>query len=352
MKRVLAYSALLLTGMGISHGFDLSPYKPALEILTQVCLAVIMIEAGLEFSADIRHPRTYAVDAMVATAASALPWILSAVYFYNALQMDWKPASLLACFAAPTSAGVLFTLLAAAGLSRTWVFRKARVLAVFDDLATLLLLVPLQMMIVGWKPELLVTVTITVGLIYAGYRWVNQSEWPVDKPWLLLYGILLWAIGSGFHTLTRLHLEILLPAFVMGCILRHRGIVEGDDPHSVLDQGIKGLFLLLVGCAIPRFSVQGMDWMSVAGHVLALTVIGNLGKCVPFFFYRNEVSARDRAALSVAMFPRGEVGAGVLLLAMRDGVGEFPLIVGSLSLALNLTLTGVFILGVKRLIKS
>ena len=57
---------------------------------------------------------------------------------------SWTEALLAGRFAAPTSAGILFSMLAAAGLSGTWVFRKARVLAIFDDLDTVLLMIPLD----------------------------------------------------------------------------------------------------------------------------------------------------------------------------------------------------------------
>ncbi len=52
-------------------------------------------------------------------------------------------------FAAPTSVGVLFTMLATAGLSATWLFRKARILAIFNDLDTVLLMIPLKMFMIG-----------------------------------------------------------------------------------------------------------------------------------------------------------------------------------------------------------
>ena len=49
-------------------------------------------------------------------------------------------------------------------------------------------------------------------------------------------------------------------------------------------------------------------------HVLALTVLSNLGKMFPAFCYRREAHWRERLALAIGMWPRGEVGAGVLVL--------------------------------------
>jgi len=52
------------------------------------------------------------------------------------------------------------------------------------------------------------------------------------------------------------------------------------------------------------------------------------------------------------MWPRGEVGAGVLVLSLSYGIGGPIVTVAMLSLALNLVLTGVFIVVVKKLIEG
>ena len=39
-------------------------------------------------------------------------------------------------------------------MKETWIFQKARILAIFDDLDTLLLMVPLKAIFVGLKWEL------------------------------------------------------------------------------------------------------------------------------------------------------------------------------------------------------
>ena len=60
------------------------------------------------------------------------------------------------------------------------------------------------------------------------------------------------------------------------------------------------------------------------------------------------------------MFPRGEVGIGVLLVSLeifrQQNLLDSPAVqqsmtIGTLSLALNLALTGVFIMGVIRLVR-
>jgi Kef-type K+ transport system membrane component KefB len=71
---------------------------------------------------------------------------------------------------------------------------------------------------------------------------------------------------------------------------------------------------------------------------------------VPAFCYRQEASWKERLALAIGMWPRGEVGAGVLVVSLGYGLGGPMMTVAMLSLALNLILTGAFILVVRRLV--
>jgi hypothetical protein len=57
-------------------------------------------------------------------------------------------------------------------------------------------------------------------------------------------------------------------------------------------------------------------------------------------------------ALAIGMWPRGEVGAGVLVISLSYGIGGPIVTVAMLSLALNLLLTGFFILVVKKLMQT
>jgi Kef-type K+ transport system membrane component KefB len=95
-----------------------------------------------------------------------------------------------------------------------------------------------------------------------------------------------------------------------------------------------------------------MAWPALIAHVLILTVLINLGKMFPAFCYRNEAHWRERLAVAIGMWPRGEVGAGVLVISLSYGIGGPIVTVAMLSLALNLLLTGAFIYVVKRLTRS
>ena len=134
-------------------------------------LAFIMIHVGFEFHIDKSNLGQYGWDYVVAFTAASFPWVFVTGYFVFVMLPPeicggtlaaWKETLLAGRFAAPTSAGVLFSMLAAAGLGRTWLFRKARILAIFDDLDTVLLMIPLKMLMVGlaWQLGLIVVVMV------------------------------------------------------------------------------------------------------------------------------------------------------------------------------------------------
>lgn len=91
-----------------------------------------------------------------------------------------------------------------------------------------------------------------------------------------------------------------------------------------------------------------MSWDKIALHVIIVSALSNLGKMFPMLFYRDR-SWRERMALSVGMFTRGEVGAGVVFIALSYNLGGPALIISVLTLALNLILTGFFVMIVKKL---
>ena len=142
----------------------------------------------------------------------------------------WSESLLEARFASPTSAGVLFSMLAAAGLAATWVFQKARVLAIFDDLDTILFMVPLKMLMVGLRWQLGVIVVLIGTLLWLAWRFMHALRWPTAWPFVMAYAAGITACSSLACTSSAtIHLEVLLPAFVLGCML-HRP--PGVDVHA------------------------------------------------------------------------------------------------------------------------
>lgn len=391
MKKVFAYSVLLVMGLAGSQFIPgwMGNWWPGasvgIRIATMVALAFIMIRVGYEFEIDRSRLKEIAVDYGVAATAAAFPWIFVTLYFLFLLFPEgswhdieaWKSALLAGRFAAPTSAGVLFSMLAAAGLSATWVFRKVRVLAIFDDLDTVLLMIPLKMLIVGVRWQMAVIVVIMFSLLWIGWSHFRRLHWSVGWPAVLGYsgGIVLvseiiYQTSKLIDDIVPIHIEVLLPAFVLGCLLArpagsdpHRddsreGHQEGpEDPAEQRASGIvSGVFMVLVGLNMPILATvmtsDSPGWAVIGLHVILVTCLANLGKMFPVLVYRREATWRQRLAVCIGMWPRGEVGAGVLILSLSYGISGSMIVVAAFSLVLNLVLTGVFIVAVKRLLRE
>ncbi len=433
MRNVLLFSLLLLLGLIGSQwlpgvvGPAYATVGDIVRVLTMVGLSFIMIRVGYEFDIDKSNLRQYGWDYVVAFTAASFPWIFVTLYFvYVLLPPDvwgtlaaWQETLLAGRFAAPTSAGVLFSMLAAAGLSATWLFRKARILAIFDDLDTVLLMIPLKMLMVGMAWQLGLIVVVMAFMLAVAYVFLHRILIPVTWPWVLAYAAGITAISEAVYKGSKIidesvpiHIEVLLPAFVLGCIMAYprrdadgtiTGMGDTHDGHKAIDTPaerrvgtiIAAVFMILVGLSMPMIlsgdaagqggamaeSVEptlhaagvpaaeaaaarigasrqigrltaaqpALGWGLIILHVLIVTFISNLGKMFPAFCYRREAHWRERLAVAIGMWPRGEVGAGVLVISLSYGIGGPIVTIAMLSLALNLLLTGFFIYIVQRL---
>jgi hypothetical protein len=439
MRKVVLFSMLLLLGLIGSQwlpgviGPSYATAGDIIRIMTMTALSFIMIRVGYEFDIDKSNLEKYGWDYLIAFTAASFPWVFVTLYFVFVLLPPevwgslaaWKETLLAGRFAAPTSAGVLFSMLAAAGLGGTWLFHKARVLAIFDDLDTVLLMIPLKMIMVGLVWQLGVTVVVMAVMLITAYVFLHKVRIPVSWRWVFTYSVLITAIsemvykGSMFiDDSVPIHIEVLLPAFVLGCVMAYpkqssqdeattsREFNRRDRGHEAIDTPVErkvatavaSIFMILVGLSMPLIlrgeaSVQGgamngtfestlhaggspvaeadesrisasqkigritaseptIPWRFIALHVLIVTIISNLGKMFPVFCYRKEAHWRERLALAIGMWPRGEVGAGVLVISLSYGIGGPVITVAMLSLALNLLFTGFFIYLVKRLIAT
>lgn len=383
MRKIILFSVFLLIGLAGSQFFPVllgaetfAHIKPFFDSMLYVCLAYIMINVGREFELDKSKWKSYTEDYFIAMATAAVPWLLICCYFIFLMpaqyRMDWsawKETLLLSRFAAPTSAGILFTMLAAAGLKKSWVFQKTRVLAIFDDLDTILLMIPLQIFMIGMKWQLGVVVVFVFFCLYLGWTKLNKFRMPQGWSDILGYSTILVALFEGIYVVTKeifgpdsaVHIEILLPAFILGMVMKTR------EHHSKSDETassiISYLFMFLVGLSAPLFigvdfsatagdcmigQVGDMSWGEIAFHVLITTALSNIGKLLPIFFYRDR-SLTERLALSIGMFTRGEVGAGIVFIALGYGLGGPLLAIALLTILTNLILTGFFVVIVKSL---
>jgi Kef-type K+ transport system membrane component KefB len=437
MRKVLLFSMLLLLGLLGSQWLPSiagSMYATAgdvVRIITMTALSFIMIRVGYEFDIDKANLKQYGRDYLVAFTAASFPWLFVTFYFVFVLLPPevwgsfaaWKETLLAGRFAAPTSAGILFSMLLAAGLGRTWLFRKARILAIFDDLDTVLLMIPLKMIMVGFVWQLGITVVVMAVMLTTAFIFLHKIRIPVTWHWVLAYSAVITAIsemvykGSMFiDESVPIHIEVLLPAFVLGCVMAYpkqpikdkgttlHEFVNEDHGHEAIDTPgerkvttvVTSVFMILVGLSMPLiFSGETavpegtmsktfestlhaggspaaeaaesrvgssqkigritatqppLTWGFIFLHVLIITVISNLGKMIPALCYRKEAHWRERLALAIGMWPRGEVGAGVLIISLSYGIGGPIITIAMLSLALNLLLTGLFIYVIMQLI--
>ena len=371
MKKVFLFSIFLLCGLFFSQilpsalGSVYGTLASISKWLMFICLAFIMINVGREFELDKAKWRSYTTDYFIAMATAAVPWLLIACYYIFFLDtgLSWENNLLISRFAAPTSAGILFTMLAAAGLKKEWIYKKTQVLAIFDDLDTILLMIPLQILMIGFKWQLFVIILVVCILLIFGWKRLSSLNLPQSWRAILLYSVCIVATFESVYLISKafmgqdgaIHIEVLLPAFVLGMVMKtvHNHSREEERAASFISY----LFMFLVGLSTPIFigletGGDGMPgWGMLIFHVIVVTILSNLGKMFPLFFYRDR-KIQERLALSIGMFTRGEVGAGIIVIAMGYQLGGSALIISILSLVLNLVLTGFFVVAVKRISQS
>ena len=385
MKKVLSFSVFLLVGLAVSQvlpfiaGDATRSVKVVTDIFLYICLAFIMINVGREFEIDKSRWKSYALDYFVAMVAAAMPWLLIALYYIFVLFPStrwgsgdlWKETLLISRFAAPTSAGILFTMLAALKLKSSWMYKKIQVLAIFDDLDTILLMIPLQVFMIGMKWQMAVILTVVVFLLVFGWKQMGRYGMRQDWKAVLGYSVIVIVFTQGIYHVSEyflghhegIHIEVLLPAFVLGMVMKPQHIESRTEEK--VSTAISYFFMFLVGVSMPQFigldmnsqptnpdsvtaSLPMMSWGMIAVHVVVVSLLSNIGKLMPLAFYRDRKFS-ERLALSIGMFTRGEVGAGVIFIAISYNLGGPLLLISVLTIVLNLILTGGFVMLVKKL---
>ena len=229
MKKIVIFSTCLVIGLVLSQllpdvlDSSYDNFKSISGLTLSVALSFIMINVGREFDLDKKKWRSYSMDYYVAMMTAALPWIIVAVYYMSLMPEGmfwkwdaWKNNLLLSRFAAPTSAGILFTMLAAVGLKSSWIYKKIQTLAIFDDLDTILLMIPLQIFMVGLHWELHIIIVLVFAMLFFGWKQLNVYKLPQRWYHILLYAAIVVFISEFvFHTSKQvfengIHIEVLL----------------------------------------------------------------------------------------------------------------------------------------------
>ena len=126
-------------------------------------------------------------------------------------------------------------------------------LAIFDDLDTILLMIPLQIMMVGLRWQLIIIVLVVFVLLSIGWKQLGKYNWRQDWKAIFFYSVAVFAVTQLVYMVSKyfygdegsIHIEVLLPAFVLGMVMKHKEI---DTPleHKV-STGVSFLFMFLVG---------------------------------------------------------------------------------------------------------
>lgn len=313
MKKIFSFSLLLILGLVASQilpgmlGESYPAFRAGATTFLYVCLSFIMINVGREFEIDKKRWRSYAEDYFIAMATAAVPWLLIALYYVFVLLPPefwgngdaWKENLLLSRFAAPTSAGILFTMLAALRLKRSWMYRKIQVLAIFDDLDTILLMIPLQILMIGLRWQLFVVVVIVFLLLWLGWKKLSTYELRQDWWAILTYSVVVFGV-------TQLGLPAFQILFRRGGQYSYRGAASrfrigyGDENQACrISRGADGRFRHFV-------LVHVFGWIEHA--VVYRYDCCDWGSC----FFRDRFAAHD-------VVGRDRIPCGDRLVAVQPG---------------------------------
>ena len=159
--------------------------------------------------------------------------------------------------------------------------------------------------------------------------WKKLGTIRLSQTWksILFYAVCIVAVTESIYLLTKwmmgadgaIHIEVLLPAFVLGMVMKT------VHQHGNRDEKITGMISLSVYVSggveytsVYRYRSWTPDyrscgdycctalpsWEVLVVHVIVVTLLSNLGKMFPLFFYRDR-QLEERLALSVGMFTRG-----------------------------------------------
>merc|ERR1719460_2800255 len=129
---------------------------------------------------------------------------------------------------------------------------------------------------------------------------------------------------------------------------------EGPDEKRV-STVVSAVFMFCVGLSTPALTLDGPGSVlstDMAGHIAAVSALMVLGKMFPLFCYRDEADWQTRLALSLGMCPRGEVGAGIIVISIHAGISGPAVELAVVCLVINLVLSGAFVTWTRQLTRA
>ena len=214
-------------------------------------------------------------------ATAAVPWIFITLYYMFVMLPSvywgdaeaWKENLLLSRFAAPDLGG--YPLHDAGGAAPQIELDVPQDPGAAGDFRRPghhpVLMIPLQIAMIGLQWQMFVVVAIVTLLLVAGWRKLGHYDLRQDWKSILLYAVVVFALTQGLYALTAslfgesggIHIEVLLPAFVLGMTMRHRHVDSAAEARA--SSFVSFLFMFLVGVGMPLFiGVQHAEALS--GH--------------------------------------------------------------------------------------
>jgi len=324
--RMPAATGYLIVGVALGpHGFDLIGSAEDTRFLAELGLIFLMFMVGLEFSIPtVLGARWDVLGAGSLQVGITMAFVASGLYLAG---VALQPAILMAGAIAMSSTAIALKQLAEQGEITSRQGRFALAILLFQDLATL----PLLILADAWSHEgslsptaivtqmavatmaLLTAALVARPLIRLGFSWVLKSR-SAD---LFLLWVLMTALGTAYV----IHLAGLAPpigAFVAGMVIgesefRHR--VE-EDIRPFRDV-LVGLFFITVGMGIDLSAIT-----SFPGSIILWLLLFVPAKALLAFVASLIAGAHREVAAKTAVILAhgGEFGLLILALALQAGI--------------------------------
>ena len=122
-------------------------------------------------------------------------------------------------------------------------------------------MIPLQILMIGMRWQMFVILVVAVVLIWLGWKKMNSYGFRQDWKAILFFSLLLFVVIHAIYLISKhfygengsIHIEILLPAFILGMIMRADHSVEPGRTELRVSNSISYLFMMLVGLSMPLF---------------------------------------------------------------------------------------------------
>lgn len=80
-------------------------------------------------------------------------------------------------------------------------------LAIFDDLDTILLMIPLQIMMVGLRWQLIIIVLVVFVLLSIGWKQLGKYNWRQDWKAIFFYSVAVFAVTQLVYMVSKYFME-------------------------------------------------------------------------------------------------------------------------------------------------